>query len=298
MQRLSLRDLALPLMFSVVLNVLTSAPAEPLQIVLARTYAEVDGRTLELDLYRPAERGEPLPAVICLHGGAWRQGSRANMAGVAKALAARGYVAAAVSYRLSGEAKFPAQIEDCKAAVRWLRAHAAEFGIDPARIGATGHSAGGHLAALMATSGGVAELEGHSGNPEQSSRVQAAVAMGAQSDLETERIRRISRSPEENYYPQFLGGTLDEKPDTYRLASPLAHLDPSDPPLAFVTGALDDQSTQADEIRHRMKEASMPTALLVIEQAPHNFLADPKTAKRGIEFAIEFFDSQLKATKP
>src|SRR5690606_14422498 len=101
---------------------------------------------------------------------------------IAQALADRGFVTVTISYRLSGEAQFPAQIHDCKASVRWLRANAEKYGVDPDAIGATGLSAGGHLVALLATSGGVPELEGDGGNAEQSSAIQAAVAMGAQAD--------------------------------------------------------------------------------------------------------------------
>ena len=121
------------------------------------TYARYgDDRTLEMDIYRPKKTWGTLPAIVCIHGGGWAKGNRLNHARVAQALAARGYVAATISYRLSGEAQFPAQIHDCKAAVRFLRANANEYGIDSDRIGAIGLSAGGHLVALLATSNGVA----------------------------------------------------------------------------------------------------------------------------------------------
>ena len=136
--------------------------------------------------------GVQLPAVVCIHGGGWAKGNRTNHEKVAQALAARGYVAATISYRLSGEAPFPAAIHDCKAAVRFLRANAKEYGIDAEQIGAIGLSAGGHLTALLATSAGVAELEGEGGNAEFSSAIQAAVPMGAQTDLLSERTRDIS----------------------------------------------------------------------------------------------------------
>ena len=113
-----------------------------------------------MDVYRPKGEWGQLPAVVCIHGGGWAKGDRSSHANLAKALAARGYVAATISYRLSGESPFPAQIHDCKAAVRFLRANASEYGINPDKIGAIGLSAGGHLTALLATSGGIKELEG------------------------------------------------------------------------------------------------------------------------------------------
>ena len=121
-----------------------------------------------------------------------QRGDRSSHANLAKALAARGYVVATISYRLSGESPFPAQIHDCKAAVRFLRANASEYGIDPDKIGAIGLSAGGHLTALLATSGGIRELEGKGGNDSYSSTIQAAVPMGAQTHLLSTRNREIS----------------------------------------------------------------------------------------------------------
>ena len=252
---------------------------------LALTYARYGARELQLDLYRPAVRGAPLPAVVCVHGGGWFQGQRGNLTQLAQALAARGFVAVTISYRLSGEAKFPAAIQDTKAAVRWLRANAATYGIDAAAIGVTGLSAGGHLAALLATSGGVAELEGDGGNASQPSAVQAAVAMGAQTDFETDRIRALSERPDDPHYAPFVGAPQSAIPRTYALASPRHHLDRADPPLAFVTGELDDASTRADDTRRDLMRHGIATGLTVIPQAPHDFLGQQRA-----------FDAAVNAT--
>jgi arylsulfatase A len=234
------------------------------------TYVRYGDRSLEMDIYRPKGTWGELPAAICIHGGGWAKGDRTSHAKVAQALAARGYVAATISYRLSGEAPFPAQIHDCKAAVRFLRANAKEYGIDSAHIGAIGLSAGGHLAALLATSSGVKELEGNGGNADFSSAIQAAVPMGAQTNLLSERTRNVSRDKE--IWQQFLSGSQEERPATYRLASPLHHLDKTDPPCWFVTGELDDPSTHADKFRHRMGELGIRSGLTVVKDAPHPFL--------------------------
>jgi pectinesterase len=258
-------------------------------------YATYGDRQLALNLYRPKEAVNPLPAIVCIHGGAWWKGERKNFAHVARALAARGFVAVTISYRLSGEAPFPAQIHDCKAAVRWLRANAEIHGIDPTRIAATGSSAGGHLAALLATSGGVEALEGEGGNPAQSSTIQAAAPMGAQSDLLSERIARRSKDPAAKFYPQFLGGTQQEVPDTYRLASPIHHLDASDPPMIFLTGELDDPSTRADKIRKKMSDFDIPNSLVVIEGAPHPFPSRQPYFDIAIDKIAESFHLYLKS---
>src|SRR5712691_3000594 len=114
----------------------------------------------------------PFPALVCIHGGGWRIGNRQQLDQSIETFAGRGYVAVTVSYRLAPQAKFPAQIEDCKATVRWLRANAKDLKINPERIGALGFSAGAHLACLLGTTDERDGLEGDGGNPKQSSRVQ------------------------------------------------------------------------------------------------------------------------------
>jgi pectinesterase len=274
----------------------TAVPLETLAKLdsVSALYADYDGRKLRLDLHRPKERSGPLPAVVCIHGGGWRNGDRGSQTAVAQALAANGYVAVTITYRLRDEAIFPAAIQDCKAAVRWLRANAKRFGIDKAKIGATGLSAGGHLAALLATSGGVAELEGKGGHNDYRSDIQACVACGAQSDLESERIQGLSRRPEDPFYQGFLGGTFDEARPQYQLASPRHHLDKDDPPLAFATGGKDDPSTHAEAIRADMTELGIPTGLLVIEGGPHAFQGTQKFFDEFMAFTLAFFDEHLK----
>lgn len=258
-------------------------------------YASYGDRELALDLYRPRKREAALPAIVCIHGGGWYKGERSSMAPLAQALAARGYVTVTITYRLSGEARFPAAIQDAKAAVRWLRARAAEHGIDGSRIGVTGLSAGGHLAALLATSGGVGELEGDGGHADQSSVVQAGIAMGAQSDLESARIGELSGQPDDPFYGPFLGGSLAEKPAAYALASPRHHLDAADPPLLFLTGELDDPSTHAVEMRADLQKAGIPTGLVLIPQAPHAFLNRQDAFDRCVSECDAFFGKHLRS---
>jgi len=262
------------------------------------TYARYGDRTLALDLYRPKNTRKKLPGIVCIHGGGWAKGNRKHHANLAMALAARGYVAATISYRLSGEAPYPAAIHDCKAAVRWMRANAKTYGLDPKRIGAIGLSAGGHLTALLATSAGVEILEGKGGNAGVSSAVQAAVPMGAQTDLLSARIRDISATADRGaIWRQFLGGPQTERTTNYKLASPLHHLDEKDPPLAFITGENDDPSTRAQTIRSAMKKLDIDSSLKVIPGAPHPFLNRQAWFDQCIDAAVAFFDKKLKGTK-
>lgn len=258
------------------------------------TYAKYGDRELQLDLYRPKVRSGLLPGVVCIHGGGWAKGNRKGHGNLAKAIAARGFVAVTISYRLSGEAPFPAAIHDCKAAVRWLRANAEKFGVDSRRIAATGLSAGGHLVALLATSGGVPELEGDGGNPGFSSIIQAAAPMGAQTDFESERTREISKTERGQIWRTFLGGTQEEKIQTYRLASPLTHLDANDPPLVFITGENDDRSTRAETFRNAAKKRNVETRLTVIPGAPHPFLSRQQWFDTAVEAAVKLFEAELK----
>lgn len=276
----------------------TQIPTETLERLsqqLDVTYARYGNRTLEMDIFRPKEVWGNLPAIVCIHGGGWTKGSRINHHQVAQRLAAKGFVTASISYRLSGEAQFPAQIEDCKAAVRFLRANANAYGIDADRIGAIGHSAGGHLAALLATSAGVQELEGQGGHAQFSSAVQAVVPMGGQTDLLSQRTRDISSDKiRGEIWRKFLGGSLDDQPEMYQLASPLVHLDPRDPACWLVTGELDDPSTRADALLQKMEEYGIPGGLSVIQDAPHPFTVNQVWFDEAMDVASAFFTTHLK----
>lgn len=271
---------------------------ESLNILRDVSYASYGERTLEMDICRPKDAWGQLPAIICIHGGGWANGSRESHAGIAQMLASRGYVAATISYRLSGEARFPAQIHDCKAAVRFLRVHADEYGIDPGNIGAIGLSAGGHLAALLATSAGVSELEGNGGNAEASSAIQAAVPMGAQTDFLSKRNQEISASEQKgSIWRQFLGGSQKDRPRVYETASPLTYLDQTDPPCWFLSGENDDPSTHAIAFRNRMSELGVSSGLTLIEGAPHGFISKQIWFNQMVEEADQFFDRTLRIEK-
>lgn len=257
-------------------------------------YARYGEREMQLDLWQPKAATQPLPAIVCIHGGGWFKGERSSMANMAQALAAKGYVTVTISYRLSGEAKFPAAIQDCKAAVRFLRTNAAKYSIRSDAIGVTGLSAGGHLAALLATSGGEKELEGDGGNADQSSAVQACVAMGAQSDLESARIGELSGKSDDPFYRTFLGDSQAKIPQTYALASPRHHLDKADPPLLFMAGELDDPSTHANETRADLEKLGIPTGFTSIPNAPHAFLGKHASFDTCVAACDAFFTKHLK----
>jgi acetyl esterase/lipase len=235
-------------------------------------FAEVDGHRLKLDLYVP-KTDLPPRLVVWIHGGGWRSGSKNNPR--IKSLTEDGYAIASISYRFTDKAIFPAQIHDCKAAVRWLRANAERYGYDADWIAVAGSSAGGHLALLMGTSGGVAELEGTvGGNLDQSSTVQAVIDYFGPSDF----VLRGKTQPERSYTQlsgsfALLGGVDGQKLDskTEQFASPTHYVSDDDPPLLVFHGEQDQTVLldQSQRIVNRYSEVGLDARLVVLKQAGH-----------------------------
>jgi acetyl esterase/lipase len=202
----------------------------------------------KLDLYLPNDGDGPFPVIVHIHGGAFRSGDKADgqLTPVLQALE-RGYAVASINYRLSGEAIFPAQIHDVKAAIRWLRAHAKEHTLDPARFAAWGGSAGGHLASLAGTSGGVAALEDLAmGNGKQSSRVQAVVDwfgpinfLTMDEQFTKSGIGRADHNAAPSPESQLVGRQITTATDTVKAASPATYISPDDPPFFIQHGTKD-----------------------------------------------------------
>ena len=167
-----------------------------------------------------------------------------------------------------------------------------EIGINPDKIGAIGSSAGGHLAALLATSYGAEELEGSGGYAAFSSQIQAVVPMGAQTDFLSERTRAVSN--QRLIWKQFMGGSQEERPKAYRIASPLEHIDKDDPPCLFITGETDDESTRAAKFRKHLSAHGVSSEIEVIEGAPHGFLTKQVWFDQMVDAAVDFFDPILK----
>lgn len=267
------------------------SPRPTPRVVAGLLFARVGEIDLKLDLAAPGEGTGPFPAVVCIHGGGWVGGDRGQMRQTIEVLARRGYVAVAPDYRLAPHHRFPAQVEDCKAAVRWLRANAATYGVDPNRIGAVGLSAGGHLACLLGLTDRVAELEGTGGNPRQSSKVQAVVSFFGPTDL-TARVW----SPEaltRNVIP-LLGGSADEMPQTYRQASPLLYPAAGAQPFLFLHGSADREvpPRQAHDLAAKIRAAGGSASVFVLEGEGHGWRG--LSLRRSIDQMLTFFDKTLK----
>jgi acetyl esterase/lipase len=260
-------------------------------------YARAGEKSLRLDLYLPQGAPGPLPAIVWVHGGAWRAGSKENPR--AAPMAERGYAVASVGYRLSQEALYPAQIHDCKAAVRWLRAHADAYGLDPRRFGAWGASAGGHLVALLVTSGGVPELEGELGHLQQSSRVQAVCDFFGPSDfLRMDDVPgTMTHDAPDSPESQLVGGPIQEHPDLVARANPIAYVTPGDPPFLLVHGQEDYTviANQSELLYDALCAAGVEATLHLVPGAGHGFRGATPAQLAQIDGWVDaFFDRHLR----
>src|SRR6266404_8552395 len=188
-------------------------------------YKRINGRELRLDLYRPQNAAGPSPVILWIYAPGWSHGRKEQHIPLIS-FVNDGYSVTSIELRFSGEAPFPAQIEDCKAAVRWLRANAAKYNLDADRIGAGGHSGGGHLSALLGTSGGVQELEGTGDNMSYSSRVQAVCDVSGPSDLvrlyqEASQSRGGKSGKVMSDIAALVGGLAEKNTTTATAASPI-----------------------------------------------------------------------------
>lgn len=250
-------------------------------------YAEAGGESLELDLHLPkrdaASKGQLRPLVVWIHGGGWRAGSRKPPR--LRQLIDDGIAIASVSYRFTDKAVFPAQIHDCKAALRWLRANAAKYDLDPQRIAVAGSSAGGHLALLLGVSAGVGPLEGELGDHVgTSTEICAIVDYFGPSDF----VLRGKTQPERAYTAKsgslaLLGGNADRRPDPQMEhdASPVFYVDQDDPPLLIFQGDGDETvlMDQSERMRDVYLEHKLPVELVVLPGAGHGgrkfYVGDP-----------------------
>ncbi len=263
-----------------------AAVAGEVDVTYGETYVERDSGPVKADIYLPRGEG-PFPGVLVVHGGAWRMGNRAQLGGVAQLLAQHGFTAVAISYRLAPQYKFPAQIDDCKSAVRWMRTNAAKWKIDPNRIGGFGYSAGAHLVALLGSTGPDDGLEGVADVANlPSTRLQAVAAGGAPCDF------RII-PPGEDFLAFWLGGNRGQAPEQYRLASPATFVTADDPPFFFFHGETDQLVPlwSPTKMSKELTAAGVSAELYVVPELGHIACCMDRTA---IDRAVAFLEQHLK----
>lgn len=254
-----------------------------------------------LDIYLPEKIDKPVPVVVWIHGGGWANGDKSPSPQFLQLLP-HGLAVASINYRLSGEAPFPAQIYDCKGAIRYLRAHAKEYQIDPDRIGIWGVSAGGHLAALLGTSAGVKELEGNvGGNLNVSSRVQAVSDYAGPTDLGqvfaqgADMPAFVNNAILRGYYENLLGGgPVESHPDLIRLANPINYITVDDPPFQIFHGDKDVLVPvgQGQLLAEALKAKGVPCDYTVLPGMGHGF------GQGQYRATVAFFEKQLKPDAP
>jgi len=274
----------------------TAAPSNDIVVLHDVVIGKGGSQDLHAEIAYPKNATGPLPAVIHIHGGGWISGSYKS--GPLVELAKSGFFAASIEYRLSNVAKWPAQIQDCKLGVRWLRANAAKYNVDPNQIGAWGESAGGQLVACLGTMGDVKEYEGDGGYSGVSSAVQAVVDFYGPTDftqpgIYTPNAIRVTED--------LFGATLADKPDLWKSGSPLYYVKAGDPPMLLVHGDADPlvplaQSTVFDAA---LTKANVPHQLIVVKNGNHGFSPTPNVditpSRAEIDKAVlTFFNQHLK----
>ena len=259
-------------------------------------YAQVADQPLRLDLYEPTAAKAPL--LVWVHGGAWERGSKTPMP--LTGLVERGYAVASLDFRPASLARFPGQVHDIKAAIRFLRAAAPRYGYDARRIGILGASSGGHLAALVGTSNGQADLEGTLGDHRtESSAVQAIVSYFGASNLTTILAQSTPfglgiRKPA---LKTMLGALPEEDDAVARLASPVFRVDATDPPLLLLHGDQDPQMpiNQSHELQGRYEHAGLEVALIVVHGAAHG--GEEFYTPENLNRVAAFLDAHLRRTE-
>lgn len=261
--------------------------------------------SLKLDIVRPkVTPKDPMPVVIFVHGGGFMSGNKGAAIRRLIPLAERGYFCATIDYRLTGVAPFPAQIEDCKCAVRWVRAHAKDYNLDPDHIGAWGGSAGGTLVSLLGVTAGRKDFEGTGGWQDQSSEVQAVVDWYGRMDIWKTAVEEKARGATEETWKKgdvperlsaLIGGVIWENPYTCKWASPITYVSKDDPPFLIMHGDQDDTVPldQSQDMYAALQKAGVESTIQVVEGAKHGWPTRPDLDKT----VAEFFDKHLRGGK-
>ena len=253
-------------------------------------YSNPDNQHLQLDMARPKTGNGAFSAIVCIHGGGFRAGSRQGYDGLCIRLAQHSYVAVTVSYRLAPKYQFPAAIYDVKAAIRWLRANASKYHIDPERIGVMGGSAGGHLAQFLGVTGDVKRFEGSGGNAEQTNRVACVVSYYGPSDFTKSYGKSVDAA---EVLPLWLGGNLEQARPKHIQASPLYWVTPDAAPTLCIHGTEDKYvaNEQAVWLIDKLKASGVEAELLTLDGAGHGFKG--KDAEKAEKAMLDFFAKHL-----
>jgi acetyl esterase len=260
---------------------LPAGAADGVTVTRDVTYRTVEGEKIAFDVYQPAQKGKDRPAVVVIHGGAWRVGDKQWFANQGNQLAQRGFVAFSVNYRLAPAHPYPAAVDDVEAAVEWVRKHAKDYGVDRKRIGALGGSAGAHLTGLLATVGEGSLAKGH--------RIAAAVSWSGPMDFVS--LAPVATSGAGGSIGTFLGCAPDACPDTYAKASPITHVDKTDAPMLIVNSSMElVPQTQADAMKAALDKAGVANQEIILPGTAHS----RAYAKQVWDQTVAFLENYLK----
>lgn len=262
-------------------------------------FAKFEKQKLSLDLYRPRQRTGKLPVVVWIYGGAWMQRNKSSQAPTATWLTSDGYAVAVIDYRLSSEAQFPAQIIDCKSAVRWLRANADRLGLDADHIGVWGASSGGHLASLVGLTRGHAVFYGDALAPEDSSQVQAVVDYFGPTDFRQMDAHALPGAPFKHDAPdspesRLVGGAIQQNAEKVERANPIEYVTKDAPPFFIAHGEVDPlvPYNQSELLFEALRKAGADVTFYKVAGAGHGTKEFGSDVMRGAVRA--FFDKYLK----
>ena len=278
-----------------VLIVATLAPSSTgdpqISTVNDLVYSTVGGTDLRLDLATPVAGAGPFPAVVVFYGGAWRTGNKWGNRPILAEFARRGFVAIAPQYRHCPANRFPAQVHDAKAAVRWLRSHATDYRIDSDHIGAMGFSAGAHLSLMLGVTGPADGLEGDAPADSPTTRIQAVVNYFGPTDLAATDISPFSRA----LVRDFLGAPAVDRPQLAALASPITYVDRADPPILTFHGTADSivPVTQATRLSEAMTRSGVAGRTELLSGSGHGWTGP--VMSRSMEATYTFFAQELRA---
>jgi acetyl esterase/lipase len=282
------------------IRIASAVVPENVRVVRDQTYVRYGSRCLKLDLYLPAgtpQRG--VPVVVFVHGGGWNAGYRSEFVPMALRLAQRGYAAATISYRLAGEAGYPAAVNDARASVRWVRSHAPRYGIDPQRIVLSGGSAGAQIASLAALTADLHPFDPRARDHAVSSAVQAIVNIDGASDFTTEESRRhdedLSKSP--SPAAVWLGGRYAEKAALWREASPINYVRRGMPPILFIGSAQARFQSGRDEMVSRMAARGAAARVVLLPDTPHTFWLFDPWLQPSVDATVSFLDEHLPGSR-
>lgn len=263
------------------IQIASAALPEGVRKLSDQVYAQHGTRCLKLDAYLPA--GERLPVVVLVHGGGWKSGYRAEFVPMALRLARHGYAAVTVSYRLSGEAPYPAAVQDVQAAVRWVREHAGQLHIDPQRVALAGGSAGGQIASLA----GVTAAEGE---------IKAIINIDGLSDFTSELALRHEDDPRKNPSSAgaWFGGRYAEKTALWQAASPIRYVRAGMPPILFIGSGQPRFSAGREEMMALMAQAGVASEKLLLPDTPHAFWLFDPWLQPTVDASVAFLHRYLR----